>query len=174
MTNVTQSLKHLKWRLSSEKIIPNEKDIEAFNNIVAYVGLTEQTNMDSSKLFVKLFTYILTFNSKYYGHNVKRVLDDIENVLGKSIYQNMLEFHINIPMCNVTQLWNKHDTIYVEVNNPPTNEDLEKIAKAEQEQMKRFALELKKSLQTEYTEQQLLEFITKKTTELTAKYQSYE
>lgn len=174
MTNVTQSLKHLKWRLSSEKIIPNEKDIEAFNNIVAYVGLTEQKNMDSNRLFVKLFTYILTFNSKYYGHNVKRVIDDIESVLSKSIYQNMLEFHRNIPMCNVTQLWNKHDTIYVEVNNPPTSDDFEKIAKAEKEQMKKFALELQKSLQTEYTEQQLVDFITKKTTELTAKYQSYE
>lgn len=172
MNNVTQSLKHLKWRLSSEKIIPNEKDIEAFNNVVAYISLTEQQAQDRNKIFVKLFTYILTFNSRFYQHNVKRVLNDIEDCLKETVYEGIKKFHVNIPMCNVTQLWEKHDTIYVEVEQPPTPKCFENIAKAEREAMENFAKEFYKSLKTEYTEKQLIDFITKKSTELILKYQN--
>lgn len=172
--NIEQSLKHFKWRLSQDKIIPNDKDIDAFNQMVTYVTLSEQKALDNNRLFTKLLTYILTFNSKHYGHNVKKVLDDIELCLNKSVWQNILNFKINIPQCNLSQLWKKHDDIYLTVSDPPTVEDIKKIEQAHKKQFQLFADDLKKSLETEYTQEQLLAFITKKVTEFTIKYQNYD
>lgn len=172
MNNVTQSLKHLKWRLSSDKIIPNQKDIDAFNNIVAYINLSEQNEFNNNKIFVKLFTYILTFNSRFYSNNVKKVLNDIEECLKDTVYNSIKKFHVNIPMCNIEQLWIKHDTIYVDVENPLTFACMEKIKNAELEQYAKFEKQLKESLKTEYTEEQLIDFITKKSTELILKYKN--
>lgn len=172
--NIESSLKHFKWRLSSDKIIPNNKDIEAYNNIVAFISLAQQEALDKNRLLAKLMVFYMAKNAKVYSHNVKKMLHDIEECFGSTLTKNLNIFHEMIPTCSFIQLWNKNDDVYVTVSDPPTPYDLAKIKEAHLKQMKKFTEELKESLKTEYTIEQLTEFVIKKTAELTLKYQNNE
>ncbi len=68
---ITKSVQRIGWRFSQGKPFqPNQNDIEAYNDIVDYVGINQKETIVDNVLFTKMYIYLLGEFLNYYGTTV--------------------------------------------------------------------------------------------------------
>lgn len=97
--SIEKAVQRIGWRMKENHWKHNEKDVEAFNQIVEYVENAQKKLYDRHELFAKLYIhmycqYMMSYGGGIHSHVPKKKLNQ---ELSKSTQEHILEFqdHLN-------------------------------------------------------------------------------
>ena len=97
--NINKALEHFKWKFENSWK-PTEKDVEAFNSIIAYKEMQESYNLQHNESLAKLWIHQMILLSNTDMYDGKRCIQVIDEILDKSVYEWCLEMKEQLPMMN--------------------------------------------------------------------------
>lgn len=156
-----KSIKHLKWRFSQDRITVSKKDIDALNEIIKTYNEMEKSTLDRNNLFIKLFIDNFLKQTSVAGRTSSEAMAEINKLLKIPVaeyYEKMkseiplLRFNVLVDKFNITPLYQVKDG-KVRVNN--SDDVIEKNEK----NIKKNEKLLKEALTTEFSDQELKQFL---------------
>lgn len=168
--NIEKAVKHLGWRLSQKKIIPNEKDMESLNFIIRTLNQNHEQAVMRDKCFAKLLIEKLLFLTIGGQRDMKTAVRIVEEILETPIYSWVKTFVFEVPLIRFGQVFEKK---YIELEL--TDDDRKnaiKIMEANQKIMEANQKELTDALFSQYTEEEFSSFFDRLVSELIIKYQN--
>lgn len=168
--NIERAIKHLSWRLSQNKIIPNEKDIDAFNVVIRTINQGYENALMKDKCFAKLLIERLLYITIDGKMSMKDAVITIEETLNSSVHSWVKKFVSEVPMIKFSQVFEEK---MVELNF--TEDDISNVSKlieAKQKIFRENQKEFENALAVKYTEEDFIKLIQRLVFELTTKYQN--
>ena len=170
--NIDKAVKHLSWRLSQPKIIPNEKDIEAFNFMIRTLNKNHEQALVKDKCFAKLLIEKLLFLTIDGRFSMQQAVNIIEEILEAPVYLWAKTFVDRVPLIRFSRVFEKK---YVDLELTADNkENAIKIIQANKAIVAKNQNELKAALTDKYTEDDFIKFFNRLVFDLTSRYQNQE
>lgn len=168
--NIEKAVKHLSWRLSQQKIIPNEKDVESFNFMIRTINKNHELAVMRDKCFAKLLIEKLLFLTMDGKFTMKQAVNIIEEILETPVYSWAKKFVNEVPLIRFSQVFEKK---YVEIGL--TDDDrlnASKVLEANKLIISQNQKELSAALTEKYSESEFIKFFNRLVFELINKYQN--
>jgi hypothetical protein len=154
----TQAINHIKFRFSSDKIIVNKKDIQAFNSVVLYIEDLKKTTVSNNKLLAKMIINEFIWQTKHHNKTSTSAISEIDRILKVSVWNWCLELKRVIPFLKLKLLSSKVGII--------ADSDILSIRDANLLLYKQYSKELAEAFTSEYSEDELESFVTNLVNEL--------
>jgi hypothetical protein len=173
---IAQDLKHLKYRLSQDRITVNDKDKEALNNIILFSNDAASKTLERNKLFVKLFIDTFLKLTSIKGESSTGAIKEIERLLVIPVEEYYHKMRKEVPELRFKALSDKLGLIplyevkegLIKVNNDDLTEKHNKAI------LDKYHKKLAVALTRDYTEKELKDFLDAKLFQLIIKYATYE
>ena len=168
--NIEKAVKHLSWRLSQSKIVPNEKDVEAFNFMIRTINKNHELAVMRDKCFAKLLVEKLLFLTMDGKFTMKQAVSIIEEILESDINSWAQTFVREVPLIRFSQVFERK---YVEVGlSDDDRKNVEKVIEANKLIISQNQKELSAALTEKYSEDDFIKFFNRLVFELINKYQN--
>jgi len=158
-----KALNRLAFRFKQWRV--NEDDVKALNSLIVYVNAQKNKNLVDNDLFAKLFLERFIMLGSTGRRTARSCLDEIDNTLNKSVYDWVVKLKEEIPMM-------KFNTIGVE--EFPFDEskwnNITYVRERANKVTNKYSEELLKSLRTEYTEEEVIEFVENQVNRIITKH----
>jgi len=105
--NINKALEYYKWKYENIHK-PTEKELEAFNSIIAYKEMQESYNLQHNESLAKLWIHQMILLSNTDMYDGKRCIQVIDEILDKSVYEWCLEMKEQLPMMNFRAAEKRH------------------------------------------------------------------
>lgn len=163
----TQAISHLKFRLGSEKILVNKKDVQAFNSMVIYIDSLKHQAINDNKMLAKMIINEFIWQTRVHNKTSTSAINQIDKILKMSVWNWALELKKTIPLLKLKRL-SESKGISVD------RSDVSKIVETNNILMKEYSKELSKAFTEEYTDKELEEFINDFISDLIIKNQNLD
>jgi hypothetical protein len=148
----TQAINHIKFRFSSDKIIVNKKDVQAFNSMVLYIESLKKERVSNNKLLAKMIINEFIWQTKNRDKTSASAINAIDKILKVSVWDWCLELKRTIPLLKFKLLSSKVGIV--------ADENILSIRDANMLLYKKYSKELTEAFTSEYTEEELEVFVT--------------
>jgi len=148
----TQAINHIKFRFSSDKIIVNKKDVQAFNSMVLYIESLKKERVSNNKLLAKMIINEFIWQTKNRDKTSASAINAIDKILKVSVWDWCLELKRTIPLLRFKLLSSKVGIV--------ADENILSIRDANMLLYKKYSKELTEAFTSEYTEEELEVFVT--------------
>lgn len=151
-----KSLNHLKYRFGQDRITINQKDIDAFNEIIGFYQETQSRVLEKQELFLKLFLEMFLQETTIHSLTAQSAVEKLKNVLKNDIEDYYKLVADEIPLLRFQyQLQEKGITpLYTAENGKIKVNNSEAVLKKNEALIKKNQKVLEKALTTEMTPQQ--------------------
>ena len=154
--NIEKAVKHLSWRLSQSKIVPNEKDVEAFNFMIRTINKNHELAVMRDKCFAKLLVEKLLFLTMDGKFTMKQAVNIIEEILETPVYSWAKTFVKEVPSIRFSQVFEKK---YIEIGlSDDDRKNVKKVIEAKRLIISKNKKELSDALTEKYSEDDSLNF----------------
>lgn len=163
--NINKSLEHFKWKFENSWK-PTEKDVEAFNSIIAYKEMQESYNLQHNESLAKLWIHQMMLLARTKNYNGERCVQVIDEILNISVYDWCLMLKEEIPMMRFNSVGN--------FKYPLSHEDEFNMTKIQERNAKiidEFEDELIAALKYEISEENIIKFVERNITRIINKYE---
>jgi hypothetical protein len=168
--NIEKAVKHLSWRLSQQKIIPNDKDVEAFNFMIRTINKNHELAVMRDKCFAKLLVEKLLFLTMDGKFSMKQAVNIIEEILETPVYSWAKTFVKEVPSIRFSQVFEKK---YIEIGlSDDDRKNVKKVIEAKRLIISKNKKELSDALTEKYSEDDFIKFFNRLVFELINKYQN--
>jgi hypothetical protein len=168
--NIEKAVKHLSWRLSQSKIVPNEKDVEAFNFMIRTINKNHELAVMRDKCFAKLLVEKLLFLTMDGKFSMKQAVNIIEEILETPVYSWAKTFVKEVPSIRFSQVFEKK---YIEIGlRDDDRKNVKKVIEAKRLIISKNKKELSAALTEKYSEDDFIKFFNRLVFELINKYQN--
>lgn len=168
--NIEKAVKHLSWRLSQSKIVPNEKDVEAFNFMIRTINKNHELAVMRDKCFAKLLVEKLLFLTMDGKFTMKQAVNIIEEILETPVYSWAKTFVKEVPSIRFSQVFEKK---YIEIGlSDDDKKNVKKVIEAKRLIISKNKKELSDALTEKYSEDDFIKFFNRLVFELINKYQN--
>jgi hypothetical protein len=168
--NIEKAVKHLSWRLSQSKIVPNEKDVEAFNFMIRTINKNHELAVMRDKCFAKLLVEKLLFLTMDGKFSMKQAVNIIEEILETPVYSWAKTFVKEVPSIRFSQVFEKK---YIEIGlSDDDRKNVKKVIEAKRLIISKNKKELSDALTEKYSEDDFIKFFNRLVFELINKYQN--
>jgi len=168
--NIEKAVKHLSWRLSQSKIVPNEKDVEAFNFMIRTINKNHELAVMRDKCFAKLLVEKLLFLTMDGKFTMKQAVNIIEEILETPVYSWAKTFVKEVPSIRFSQVFEKK---YIEIGlRDDDRKNVKKVIEAKRLIISKNKKELSDALTEKYSEDDFIKFFNRLVFELINKYQN--
>jgi hypothetical protein len=154
----TQAINHIKFRFSSDKIIVNKKDVQAFNSMVLYIESLKKERVSNNKLLAKMIINEFIWQTKNRDKTSASAINAIDKILKVSVWDWCLELKRTIPLLKFKLLSSKIGIV--------ADENILSIRDANALLYKQYSKELTEAFTSEYSEDELESFVTNVVNEL--------
>lgn len=148
----TQAINHIKFRFSSDKIIVNKKDVQAFNSMVLYIESLKKERVANNKLLAKMIINEFIWQTKNRDKTSASAINVIDKILKVSVWDWCLELKRTIPLLRFKLLSSKVGIV--------ADENILSIRDANMLLYKKYSKELTEAFTSEYSEEELEVFVT--------------
>jgi hypothetical protein len=148
----TQAINHIKFRFSSDKIIVNKKDVQAFNSMVLYIESLKKERVSNNKLLAKMIINEFIWQTKNRDKTSASAINAIDKILKVSVWDWCLELKRTIPLLKFKLLSSKVGIV--------ADENILSIRDANMLLYKKYSKELTEAFTSEYSEDELESFVT--------------
>ena len=170
--NIEMAVKHLGWRLSQNKMNPNQKDIESFNFIVRTLNKNHEEAVMNHKCFAKLLIEKLLFLTIGGQRDLKHAISIIEEILDSSMTSWVEKFIFEVPLIRFGRVFEKK---YVEIGlTEDDRKNIIKVFEANKKIIEENSKELSTALLSKYTKEEFAAFFDRLVFELIKKYQNQD
>ena len=154
----TQAINHVKFRFSSDKIIVNKKDVQAFNSMVLYIESLKKERVSNNKLLAKMIINEFIWQTKNRDKTSASAINAIDKILKVSVWDWCLELKRTIPLLKFKLLSSKVGIV--------ADSNIIGIRDANALLYKQYSKELTEAFTSEYSEDELESFVTNVVNEL--------
>lgn len=171
--NITQAVKHLTWRLHPEqgkKIIPNEKDVEAFNLILQTLNSQYEQGLIQDILFAKMLCDKLLMLTIPGDRTMKSAIEVVEEILSRSMDGWSKAFQDNIPLIKLSKAFEDEFIRFRDSGN--LAKDAASVREAKLKLIAQNQNKLRDLLTKPYTHEEFTGFITQLVHKLKIEHQN--
>jgi hypothetical protein len=140
----TQAINHIKFRFSSDKIIVNKKDVQAFNSMVLYIESLKKERIANNKLLAKMIINEFIWQTKNRDKTSASAINAIDKILKVSVWDWCLELKRTIPLLKFKLLSSKVGIV--------ADENILSIRDANMLLYKKYSKELTEAFTSEYSD----------------------
>lgn len=167
---INRAVKHLSWRLQQPKLIPNDKDIEAFNFILSSLEFKYETALIEDDLLIKLLIERLLLLTIHGKRSMADAIEVIKETLRKSVSSWLTIFREEVPLIRFSRAL-EQDFIKLSLSDDDLK-DSKLVIKAKNKLMTNNQKKYAEKLTTPYTEAELQSFIAQLLFDLRTEFQN--
>lgn len=171
--NIERAIKHFSWRLKQSKMIPNQKDEDAFNCIINTLNQNYEKAQMEDVLFAKLLIERLMMLTVGGQRSMKSAIDVIKEILSSSLLGWAKTFSDEVPMIRLKNVFDEEFIRLSLTDNEKKN--CVEVFKAKQKLFnynnEKLTAELKEAVKP-YTIEEFNSFIKKLIFDLKKEYQN--
>lgn len=168
--NIIQAVNHLTWRLGQQKMIPNQKDKEAFNLILTTLNQNYELSIEDDRLFSKLLIEKLMFLTMSGERTMKDAIRIIKEILSTPIHQHSETFKKMVPRIRLIRAF---ENCFINVKNSESEiKNSVKVSEAKNILMAENKKHLSEEFTKEYNDEEFKAFIQKLVFDLKTEFQN--